>query len=168
VNALGVVRTSGGRTVAVGQPAPDFTLPRQGGGDFHLGDLLGRRAVVLYFYPKDDTPGCTAEACAFRDRYSVFTDADAEVVGVSSDPVASHDRFAQRHNLPFPLLSDRGGAVRRLYGVAPALGGLLPGRATFVIDRQGVVREVFSSLLAARRHVEVARAALAAAPPPGG
>ena len=105
-----------GKKVSVGDVAPDFTLPDQSGVPVRLGDLVGRKTVVLYFYPKDETPGCTIEARAFRDSYEQFSAKDAEVVGVSSDSVRSHRRFARRHNLPFLLLSDRDGAVRRLYG----------------------------------------------------
>ena len=115
------------RNVKAGDKAPDFTLPSQAGEPVRLSDRLGERVVILYFYPKDETPGCTKEACAFRDSYEVFTDAGAEVIGVSSDSVASHDAFAGHHKLPFTLLSDEGGSVRKSYGV-PATLGLLPGR----------------------------------------
>jgi len=137
--------------VSVGDVAPDFTLPDQSGTPVRLGDLVGRKTVVLYFYPKDETPGCTIEARAFRDSYEQFSAKDAQVLGVSSDSVQSHRRFARRHNLPFLLLSDRDGAVRRLYGVEKTLG-LLPGRVTYVIDQTGVVRHVYSSQLRATRH----------------
>jgi len=139
------------RKVTVGDVAPDFTLPDQSGTPVRLGDLVGRKTVVLYFYPKDETPGCTIEARAFRDSYEQFTAQDAQVVGVSSDSVRSHRRFAQRHNLPFLLLSDADGTVRRLYGVEKTLG-LLPGRVTYVIDQTGTVRHVYSSQLRATRH----------------
>jgi thioredoxin-dependent peroxiredoxin len=142
-------------SVQVGQPAPDFTAPRTGGGEFRLSDLRGKRAVVLYFYPRDETPGCTAEACAFRDSYEIFVDAGADVVGVSGDSVQSHERFAEHHELPFVLISDRGGALRRLYGVKATLG-IWPGRVTFVIDKDGIVRHVFSSQTDSVRHVEEA------------
>lgn len=145
--------------VAVGAVAPDFVLPAQSGEMVRLHDLLKQKAVVLYFYPKDETPGCTAEACAFRDSYEVFKEAGAEVVGISSDSVASHDGFATRHRLSFILLSDEGGKVRKLYG-AQSVFGLLPGRVTYVIDRQGVVRHVFSSQMNAGRHVREALSAL--------
>jgi len=142
-------------TVRVGDLAPDFTLPDQTGTPVRLRDLLGRTTVVLYFYPKDRTPGCTMEARAFRDSYAGFADAGAEVVGISSDSVASHRRFAAKEGLPFLLLSDRGGAVRELYGVEKTLG-ILPGRVTFVIDTTGVVRHVYSSQLRATRHTREA------------
>ena len=152
--------------VQVGDAAPDFTLPVQTGGALRLRDLVGTKAVVLYFYPKDHTPGCSIEARAFRDRYEAFVAAGAEVVGVSGDSIKSHQRFADKLQLPFILLSDEGGAVRKLYGVEKTLG-LFPGRVTYVIDRDGVVRHVFSSQLDAARHVREALAALGAiAPPP--
>lgn len=140
------------KRVAVGDHAPDFTLPDQTGKPVRLNDLLGERAVVLYFYPKDDTPGCTAEACSFRDSYQVFKDAGAEVVGVSSDTAQSHEQFAAKYHLPFVLLSDSNGALRKLYGV-PTSFGLLPGRVTYIIDRQGIVRHIFSSQIQAEKHV---------------
>jgi peroxiredoxin Q/BCP len=149
------------RKVSVGDMAPDFTLLDQSGTPVRLGDLVGQKTVVLYFYPKDETPGCTIEARAFRDSYDKFSAKDAQVVGVSSDSVRSHRRFAQRHDLPFLLLSDADGAVRRLYGVEKTLG-LLPGRVTYVIDQTGVVRHVYSSQLRATRHPREALMALSA------
>ena len=145
--------------VRVGELAPDFTLPDQHGSPVRLGDLLGTKHVVLYFYPKDATPGCTAEARAFRDAYDTFAAADTEVIGVSSDSVRSHKRFATRLGLQFRLLSDRDGAVRELYGVERTLG-ILPGRVTYVIDRDGVVRHAYSSQLLATRHVQEADCAV--------
>ena len=140
------------RGVQVGDTAPDFTLPSQSGDRVRLRDRLGERIVVLYFYPKDNTSGCTAEACAFRDSHEVFTEAGAEVIGVSSDSAERHAAFAGKHNLPFTLLSDQGGRVRKQYGV-PAVLGLLPGRVTYVIDRQGTVRHVFNSMTNINQHV---------------
>ncbi|MEP7024338.1 MAG: peroxiredoxin [Actinomycetota bacterium] len=139
--------------IQAGDKAPGFTLPSQSGEPVRLRDRLGERVVVLYFYPKDGTPGCTAEACAFRDSHQVFTDAGAEVIGVSSDAVARHTAFADRHKLPFTLLSDQGGHVRKSYGV-PAVLGVLPGRVTYVIDREGTVRHVFSSMTHIDQHID--------------
>src|SRR6267143_1282020 len=139
------------KKVRVGERAPNFTLPDQTGKPVLLRDLLGRGTVVLYFYPKDETPGCTLEARAFRDSYDRFTAAGAEVVGISSDSVASHRRFATRQRLPFLILSDRDGTVRQLYGVEKTLG-ILPGRVTYVLDQAGVVRHIYSSQLRATRH----------------
>ena len=139
--------------VNVGSVAPSFTLPSQSGEMVSLKDFLGKKPVVLFFYPKDDTPGCTKEVCAFRDRYEEFRKFDAEVIGISSDSVESHRGFSEKHNLLFALLSDQGGKVRRSYGV-PSSFGLFPGRVTYVIDQEGVVRHVFSSQLGVEKHVE--------------
>ena len=139
----------------VGDRAPDFTLPDADGTAIRLGELLSKKAVVLYFYPKDETPGCTAESCAFRDAYDDFTAAGAEVVGVSRDDGASHGRFAAHHKLPFVLLSDPEGRVHDLYGVRSRLG-FLRDRVTFVIDRAGVVRHLFTSMIDMRGHVKKA------------
>jgi len=155
---MGETRSSNSR-VGVGDPAPDFTLPSQTGEEITLSDVLRRGPVVLYFYPKDETPGCTAEACGFRDSYEVFKEAGAEVLGVSSDSVAAHEGFATRHRLPFTLLADQGGRIRKRYGV-PATLGILPGRVTYVIDGGGVVRHVFSSQTGVQRHVSEALDAL--------
>jgi peroxiredoxin Q/BCP len=150
-----MTKDSGG--VQVGDQAPDFTLPSQTGEPVSLSDYRGKRVVVLYFYPKDETRGCTAEACAFRDSHEVFTEAGAEVIGVSSDSVDRHEKFAGHHQLPFVLLSDEGGAVRKSYGVTKTLG-FIPGRVTYVIDRDGVVQHVFSSMTNISQHVNDALA----------
>ena len=136
----------------VGDRAPDFTLPDQTGTKVSLKALCEKGPVVLYFYPKDETPGCTAEACAFRDQYADFVDAGATVVGVSDDSVASHAAFAANHRLPFTLLSDADRALEKAYGVKRTLG-LIPGRVTFVIDAGGVIRSVCADRLRAKRHV---------------
>ena len=133
-----------------GDAAPAFTLPDQDGNAVSLASFKGQR-VVIYFYPKDDTPGCTMEACAFRDSYADLQALGAEVWGVSGDDAASHQRFAQRHNLPFPLLVDRGNQLRKAFGV-PSVLGLLPGRVTYVIDPDGVIRHVFNNLLDGPAH----------------
>jgi thioredoxin-dependent peroxiredoxin len=143
------------RGIQTGDKAPDFTLQSQSGEPVRLYDRLGERAVVLYFYPKDNTRGCTAEACAFRDSHEVFTDAGAEVIGVSSDSVERHVAFAGRHRLPFTLLSDQGGQVRKSYAV-PTVLGVIPGRVTYVIDRQGTVRHIFNSMTGIDQHVNEA------------
>ena len=150
--------------VRVGDAAPDFTLLDQRGKAVRLRELTEKKNVALYFYPKDATPGCTAEARAFRDAYDVFTAADTEVIGVSSDSVKSHERFAANERLPFLLLSDRDGAVRKLYGVEKTFG-ILPGRVTYVIARGGVVRHVYSSQLLVTRHSREALEAINAPPP---
>ena len=117
-----------------------------------LSDFRGKAEVVLFFYPKDNTPGCTMEACTFRDSHEAFREAGAEVIGISSDSADSHRRFAERYRLPFVLLSDAGGSVRARYGVSRTLG-LFPGRVTYLIDRDGIVRHIFSSQFQPWRHV---------------
>jgi len=149
----------GGSGIQVGDAAPDFDLPDARGRRVRLADFKGKRGVVLYFYPKDDTPGCTKEACSFRDSYEEFRDAGAEVIGVSSDSEASHRSFAEKYRLPFVLVADAGGELRKRYGV-PSTLGLLPGRVTYVIDREGIVRHVFNSQLQAAKHVDEALAVL--------
>lgn len=139
-------------SIGVGDQAPDFALPAQDGSTVKLSDYRGKKHVVLFFYPKDETAGCTAEACSFRDNYEDFTDAGAEVIGVSSDSEKSHQRFAKHHRLPFKLLSDRGGKLRETYGVK-ATFGIFPGRVTFLVDKNGVVRHVFNSQLNPLKHV---------------
>ncbi len=150
--------------LSVGDSAPDFTLLDQRGKPVRLYELTETKNVALYFYPKDATPGCTLEARAFRDAYDVFVAADTEVVGVSSDSVKSHERFAANERLPFLLLSDRDGMVRELYGVERTLG-ILPGRVTYVIGKGGVVRHVYSSQLRATQHPREALKAVNAPPP---
>lgn len=137
----------------IGDTAPDFSLPNQEGENIQLSDFKGKQHVVLYFYPKDETPGCTKEACSFRDSYEAFKDAGAEVIGVSADSVKSHKAFASNRRLPFQLLSDRSKKVAKSYGVSGFLG-LLPGRETFVIDKEGVIRHHFSSQLQIGRHID--------------
>ncbi|MFC7668654.1 peroxiredoxin [Hymenobacter humi] len=147
----------------VGQTAPDFTLKTTTGETFRLSQLRGRH-VVLYFYPKDDTPGCTAQACSFRDQYEDFKDLGAEVVGISSDSEKSHQKFTAKHNLPFQLLADENGEVRKLYEVPRAMLGLLPGRVTFVIDKNGVIQYIFNSLTGATDHVSKTKEVLQGLP----
>lgn len=145
--------------VNVGDTAPDFTLTSQKGEQVSLSQFRGKKNVVLYFYPKDETRGCTREACTFRDSFELFTDLGAEVIGVSADTVESHKAFAQHYNLPFTLLSDMDNIVRKKYGAESTIG-FIPGRVTFVIDKNGVVRHVFSSQLQPEKHVEEARQVL--------
>jgi thioredoxin-dependent peroxiredoxin len=141
--------------IKVGDTAPDFNLPNQSGNNISLGDFRGQKSVVLYFYPKDDTPGCTVESCAFRDQYEVFKAAGAEVIGVSGDSSESHQKFATKHNLPFTLLSDQGDQVRKQYGATTAFG-FIPGRVTYIIDQHGIVQYVFDSMLNFKGHVDEA------------
>lgn len=139
--------------IAVGDPIPDVTLTAPSGESVNLKSFLGQKTIVLYFYPKDDTPGCTKEACGFRDRYTIFQEAGAEVIGVSSDNPTSHQQFASKYQLPFILLSDAGNQARKAFGV-PSTLGLLPGRVTYVIDKTGVVRHIFNSQFNFQGHIE--------------
>jgi peroxiredoxin Q/BCP len=138
-----------------GDFAPDFVLKDQHGDIVKLSNYRNKANVVLYFYPKDDTPGCTVEACGFRDHYHEFKDIGAEVIGVSSDDSTSHFKFASKFNLPFTLLSDAGAKVRKLYNV-PNSYIFIPGRVTFIIDKTGVIRHVFNSQLHALMHIKEA------------
>ena len=142
-------------SVRVGDPAPDFTLASATGEPVRLSDLRGHSEVVLFFYPKDDSPVCTTQACAFRDHYEAFRDAGVEVIGVSADSAESHRRFAGKHRLPFRLLSDADGSLRDRFGVPRTLG-LIPGRVTYLIDKQGIVRHIFSSQFQPAKHVDEA------------
>jgi peroxiredoxin Q/BCP len=142
-------------TIAIGDPAPQFTATAHTGESVSLADYLGKQVVVLYFYPRDGTPVCTAEACGFRDAYADFVAAGAVVVGVSVSSIDSHRRFAEQRRLPFLLISDRDGALQKAFGV-PRLLGFLPGRTTYVIDKAGVVRHIFTSHFSAGRHIDEA------------
>jgi thioredoxin-dependent peroxiredoxin len=146
-------------TVKVGDKAPDFTLPSQMGDNVTLSEYLGKKNVVLYFFPKDETPGCIKEACTFRDNYQQLADLGAEVLGVSGQSVESHVAFASHYGLPFILLSDVGNRVRELYGVPQSMG-ILPGRVTYIIDKKGIVRHIFNSQTQAQRHVDEAKKTL--------
>ena len=132
----------------VGGKLPVFKAKDADGNDFDSFKFVGKKPLVIYFYPKDNTPGCTAEACSFRDQYEDFLDLGAEVIGISSDGLASHQKFTAQYQLPFLLLSDTDKKIRKLFGVPTAFLGLLPGRVTYVIDAKGVVQMVFNSMLA--------------------
>jgi peroxiredoxin Q/BCP len=147
------------RRAQVGDPAPDIALPNATGEIIRLSDYRGKREVILYFYPKDFTSGCTAEACSFRDNYDEILALGAEVIGVSADSQSSHQDFAEKHHLPFPLLSDTDGVARRAFDVPTSLG-IIPGRVTYVIDRQGIIRHIFTSQLNINKHIADALATL--------
>lgn len=136
-----------------GSKIPLFALMDQDGKLFEIKELLGWKNFVIYFYPKDDTPGCTKEACSFRDQFEDFQDAGAEVIGISADTVESHKRFAEKHRLKFRLLSDTGNQVRKTFGVPADLLGLIPGRVTYIVDKTGTVQHVFNSQFNSARHV---------------
>jgi thioredoxin-dependent peroxiredoxin len=145
--------------IQVGDRAPDFSATTQDGQQVCLNDFLGKKALILFFYPKNGTPVCTKEACAFRDSYDQFLEAGAEVIGISSDSDQSHRAFADRHHLPFPLISDADGSLRTAFGVSKTLG-LIPGRVTYVIDESGIVQLIFRAQFASEQHVRQALAAV--------
>lgn len=130
----------------IGDKVPAFEAKNTEGNLFDSQSIIGKMPVVLYFYPKDDTPGCTVQACSFRDQYEDFRTLGAEVIGISSDSFDSHQKFANKYKLPFMLLSDEGKKLRNLFGVPTALFGLLPGRVTYVLDKDGVIRLIFDHL----------------------
>jgi peroxiredoxin Q/BCP len=143
-------------TLKTGDKIPEFTLLDQDGSLFDIKALIGNKKLVIYFYPKDDSPGCTKEACYFRDLFEVFKEADAVIIGISGQSVESHKKFATKHRLSFTLLSDTGNKVRKLFGVPTNAFGLLPGRVTYVVDRNGTVVYIFNSQVQAERHVDEA------------
>ncbi|KAF2073517.1 hypothetical protein CYY_005167 [Polysphondylium violaceum] len=136
----------------VGDQAPDFTAPDKDGKEVSLKQFAGK-ILVLYFYPKDNTPGCTAQACEFRDKYEQFIKAGADVVGVSGDDGESHTKFTSKYKLPFTLITDKSGALAKEYGVGKELL-ILPGRTTFIIDQNQKVASIYSSLMRATSHIE--------------
>ncbi|MHB1907688.1 MAG: peroxiredoxin [Nitrososphaerales archaeon] len=139
--------------IKVGDKAPLFEAATDQGTKFSMQEEIGKKNIVLYFYPKDMTSGCTAEACGFRDEWDKIVSLGATVIGVASQDEKSHQEFKKRNNLPFDLLVDQGGKIREMYG---AKGFLIPSRVTFVIDKQGVVRFVFNSQLRVAKHVSEA------------
>ncbi len=142
--------------IKIGSTIPQFSLPDQNGIMFDISSVLGKKNLVIYFYPKDDTPGCTAEACSFRDQFEVFTEADAVIIGISGQSVQSHKDFAEKHRLTFTLLSDEGNKIRKLFGVPTNFLGLLPGRVTYIADKTGKVIYIFNSQSQATKHVDEA------------
>ncbi|WP_372745868.1 peroxiredoxin [Lutibacter sp.] len=137
--------------IEVGDKVPNFILQDQNGKTFNLESELGSK-MVIYFYPKNNTPACTKEACKFRDEYESFTDLDVKVIGISSDSVASHKKFEEKYNLPFLLLADIDNKVRGLFGVPKSMI-FLPGRVTYVIDKNGIVRYIFNNQFGAEKHI---------------
>ena len=147
----------GNNTLKTGDRLPDVQMLGES-GRVRLWDYVGGRPVVVYFYPRDDTPGCTAQACAFRDSHDEFAAMGAQVIGISADNLASHAQFRERYRLPFPLFADESGEVAAAFGVAQ---GWLPGRVTFVADADGVIRYVFDSQLRVGVHVKRAKEEIA-------
>jgi thioredoxin-dependent peroxiredoxin len=142
--------------IKTGSTIPEFSLFDQDGKLFNINTVLGKKNLVIYFYPKDNTQGCTAEACSFRDQFEAFNDADAVIIGISGQSVESHKEFALKHRLSFTLLSDERNKVRKLFGVPTSFFGLLPGRVTYVVNKTGKVIYTFNSLTQATKHVDEA------------
>ena len=140
--------------IELGSIIPQFALTDQNGNLFSINSVLGKKNLVIYFYPKDDSPGCTEEACYFRDQFEVFNDANAKIIGISGQSVESHKKFAEKYTLSYTLLSDEGNKIRKLFGVPTNLLGLLPGRVTYVIDKSGKVVYIFDSQTQTKRHVD--------------
>lgn len=134
----------------IGDEIPSFKAKDTYGNDFDSQKLVGQKPLVIYFYPKDHTPGCTTQACSFRDQYEDFKDLGAEVIGISSDSVESHKKFSEQYKLPFILLSDHDKKIRKLFGVPSGMFGLLPGRVTYVIDKEGKIIMIFDSMMASK------------------
>ena len=139
-----------------GSNVPGFTLPDQDGNLFNIDTVLGKKNLVIYFYPKDDTPGCTKEACYFRDQFEVFKEEDAEIIGISGQSVKSHKEFATKYKLNYTLLSDDGNEIRKLFGVPTNFLGFIPGRVTYVVNKKGKVVYTFNSQSEATKHVDEA------------
>lgn len=139
--------------VKVGDPCPDFSLKNQFGDNMDIKDFIGKKILVIYFYPKDDSMGCTAEACAFRDSYEDFKLYDCEVFGISADSVESHKEFAENQHLSFYLLSDPEKKVRELFGVPRNLFGILQGRVTYIVDKKGIIRSIHNSWIDPVGHI---------------
>jgi thioredoxin-dependent peroxiredoxin len=148
-------------SVRKGEIAPLFTLPDQRGIDFNLADHIGEKNILIYFYPKDETPGCIAESCGFRDKITEFENYDCKVIGISKDSIDSHAKFAQHHNLPFTILSDSENKVRKQYGVEAVVFGMFPGRKTYLINKQGIISHIFDYQIQARKHIVESLKALA-------
>lgn len=144
------------KKIEVGSKVPIFELKDQNGELFKLEAVLGKKNLVIYFYPKDDSPGCTKEACSFRDQFKVFADADAIIIGISAQSVESHLKFAKKHRLNYTLLSDIGNRVRKLFGVPTNFFGLIPGRVTYVVNKKGEIMYLFNSQTQAEKHVNEA------------
>jgi thioredoxin-dependent peroxiredoxin len=142
--------------LAIGSSVPKFELKDQHGKWFPIDSVLGKKSLVIYFYPKDDSQGCTREACSFRDQFEVFAEADAMIIGISAQSVESHLKFAEKNRLNYTLLSDKGNKVRKLFGVPGNFLGLIPGRVTYVINRDGKVVYLFNSQIQAEKHVDEA------------
>jgi thioredoxin-dependent peroxiredoxin len=144
------------KPIKLGDQIPDFSLPNQDGNIFEISDYIGKKKLVIFFYPQDGSLNCTKEACYFRDLTDVFDETDAVVIGISSQSVESHKEFAERNRLKYTLLSDNENKVRKLFGVPGRVFGLVPGRVTYVADRSGKVVYIFDSQTETQRHADEA------------
>ncbi len=142
--------------IKTGDTIPLFRLPDQDGKGFDIASVIGKKKLVIFFYPKDDSPGCTKEACYFRDLFEVFNEADAAIIGISGQSVESHKKFAEKYRLSYTLLSDKGNRVRKLFGIPTNFFGLLPGRVTYIAGKDGKVAHIFNSQVQAEKHVDEA------------
>lgn len=138
----------------LGDKIPSFTLKNQDGEEVHIKNHIGKHPVILFFYPKNFTRGCTREACAFRDHYDIIKERGAVIFGISSDSVDSHANFKKQYNLPFDLLSDKSGVVRKLFNVPNEIFGIVPGRATYLFDKNGILIMQYNALFGAVDHVK--------------
>lgn len=142
--------------VHIGDKCPDFQLPDAKGEMIRISEFIGKKKLVIYFYPKDDTPGCTKEACSFRDNYEDFKDYDCEVIGISSDNEQKHASFASKYQLPFILLADKEKVARKLFNVPGNLFGLIPGRVTYIIGLDGIIKGIYNSQINPLGHINSA------------
>jgi thioredoxin-dependent peroxiredoxin len=154
--AVNLINATDDNKIGIGSQIPLFSLSDQNGNNFSIESVIGKKNLVIYFYPKDDSPGCTREACYFRDQYEVFSEEDAMIIGISGQSVESHKEFARKHRLNFTLLSDAGNKVRKLFGVPVSFFGTIPGRVTYVVDKNGKVVYIFNSQSQATKHVDEA------------
>ncbi len=143
----------GNDPLKIGDKLPQFILKDQNEDEVRISDFLGTGPLVIYFYPKDDTPGCTKEACSFRDQFAEFEDYGATIFGISSDTPESHRKFKEKYNLPYGLLSDPDKKIQQLFGVKKNFLGLLDGRVTYIIDSDGTVVHIFESQLRPKKHI---------------
>jgi len=142
------------KRIEVGSSIPEFSLPDQDGKLFDIASVVGKKKLVIYFYPMDDSPGCTKEACSFRDQFEVFSEAGAMVIGISGQSIDSHKKFADKYHLNYTLLADIGDKIRKLFDVPTNLLGLLPGRVTYITNLNGKVVYIFNSQSQATQHVD--------------
>lgn len=156
---MGLFSKSTAQKISEGDMLPDFKLQDQNGTWIEMNTFIGKQSLVVYFYPKDDTPGCTKEACSFRDSFEDFKDLGVQVIGISADDVVSHKAFEKKYKLPFILLSDEGNKVRNdVFGVPKDFLGLVPGRVTYIIDQSGKIVKIFNSMSGSQHHTEALEA----------